>query len=100
MIHVIAIITAQTGKRAELLEAFSKIVPLVHAEQGCVEYQPVTDASDAGDMQTALGADSFMVVEKWASMDDLKAHSASVHMAEYGKSAGHMVAGRTIHVLS
>jgi len=100
MIHVIAIITAQPGKRSELLEAFSKIVPLVHAENGCVEYQPVTDVDEAGDMQTALGPDSFMVVEKWDSINDLKAHAASDHMVNYGKSAGHLVADRTIHILS
>lgn len=100
MIHVIAIITSVSGKRAELLKAFSKIVPLVHAEEGCVEYQPVTDATNAGAMQTALGSDSFMVIEKWNTMDDLSAHAASDHMAEYGKTAGHMVADRTIHILS
>ena len=100
MIHVIAIITAKPGKRSELLTAFSKIVPLVHAEKGCVEYQPVTDADDAGDIQTALGPESFIVVEKWESMDDLKAHGASDHMVEYGNSAGHLVSDRTIHVLS
>jgi len=33
-------------------------------------------------------------------MDDLKAHGASSHMVEYGKSAGHLVEERTIHVLA
>jgi len=100
MIHVIAIITAKPGMRAELLTAFDEIVPLVHAEKGCVEYQPVTDDDDAAGMQTAIGPDTFVVVEKWETLDDLKAHSASSHMVAYGKSAGHMVADRTIHILS
>jgi len=100
MIHVIAIITAKEGKRGELLEAFSDVVPLVHAEKGCVEYQPVVDVNDAGDMQTSLGPDAYMVVEKWESMDDLKAHAVSSHMADYGKRFGHLVADRTIHILN
>lgn len=100
MIHVIAIITAKQGKRLELLKAFSEIVPLVHAEKGCIEYQPVIDSDDGGEMQTKLGPDSFVVVEKWASMDDLKAHAASSHMVAYGKSAGHLVDDRSIHILS
>jgi len=100
VIHVIAIITAKPGKRSELLKAFSEIVPLVHAEKGCVEYQPVVDVGNAGDMQTPLGEDSYMVIEKWESMSDLKAHAVSSHMVDYGKSAGHMVADRTIHILS
>jgi len=99
MIHVIAIITAKPGKRAELLTAFSGVVPLVHAEKGCVEYVPVTDANDGGKSQTELGPDTFMVVEKWESMEDLKAHAASDHMVAYGKSAAHMVADRVIHIL-
>lgn len=100
MIHVIAIITAKSGKRAELLDAFAKIIPLVHAEEGCIEYQPVVDADDGGAMQSQLGPDTFVVVEKWESLDALKAHAASSHMAKYGESAGHMVADRTIHVLN
>jgi quinol monooxygenase YgiN len=44
MIRVVAIITAQPGRREELLTAFRALVPLVHAEQGCIEYQPTIDA--------------------------------------------------------
>jgi len=100
MIHVIAIITTQAQKRAEVLDEFLKIVPLVHAEDGCIEYLPVTDADNAGAIQTALGPDAYMVIEKWASMDALNAHSVSSHMAEYVKKVGHLIAGRVIHVLS
>lgn len=52
MINVITIIIAKAGNRVELLEAFAQIAPFVHAEKGCIEYQPVIDANDAGDMQT------------------------------------------------
>lgn len=100
MIHVIAIITVQSGKRAEVLDEFLKLVPLVHAEEGCIEYVPVTDVGNAGAFQTELGPDTYMVVEKWTSMDALTAHSVSSHMAEYGKKVGHLIADRVIHVLS
>lgn len=100
MIHVIAVITAKAGKRTELLDAFSKIVPTVHDEEGCIAYEPVIDAEGAGDMQTKLGEDTFVVIEKWRTMDALKAHSASSHMAQYAKTAGHLVADRKIHILS
>ncbi|ASJ70879.1 putative quinol monooxygenase [Granulosicoccus antarcticus] len=100
MIHVVAIITTEAGKRAEVLEAFAKIVPLVHAESGCIEYQPVTDADGAGSNQTPLGPDTFIVAEKWASMDELKAHSASDHMAEYARTVKGLIAGRKVHILN
>ena len=44
MIHVLAIITAKPGKRDEVLAAFRANMPAVHAEQGCIEYGPATDA--------------------------------------------------------
>jgi quinol monooxygenase YgiN len=37
-VHVLAIITAKPGRRAEILEAFQANVPNVHAEDGCIEY--------------------------------------------------------------
>jgi len=98
MINVIAIITAQEGQRDELLDAFKAVVPLVHKEKGCIEYQPVTDTENAGS-QAKIGDDSYMVIEKWETMDDLRAHAASSHMAEYGKKVGHLVADRQVYVL-
>ena len=99
MIHVLAIITAQPGKRAEILEAFHANMPAVHAEDGCIEYQPVVDVESFGAIQTALGPDSFVVIEKWATADALKAHGAAPHMAAYAAKTRPMVASRVIHVL-
>jgi quinol monooxygenase YgiN len=39
-------------------------------------------------------------VEKWASVDALKAHAAAPHMAAYAAKTKDMVASRAIHVLS
>jgi quinol monooxygenase YgiN len=100
MIHVIAIITAKPGMRPRILEAFRANMPAVHAEKGCIEYQPAVDAEGAGAMQTALGPDTFVVIEKWESLDALKAHGASAHMAAYAAKTREMIAGRVIHVLS
>jgi quinol monooxygenase YgiN len=100
MIHVLAIITSKPGKRAAVLEAFQANVPAVHAEDGCIEYGAAIDAENAGSIQARLGADTFVVIEKWESMDALKAHAASPHMAAYASKVKDMLASRTIHVLS
>ena len=100
MIHVIAIITAKPGQRHAVLEAFHANMPAVHAEDGCIEYGPATDMPDAGPIQTPLGEDSFVVIEKWASPDALKAHAASPHMAAYAAKTRDLLASRVIHVLS
>ncbi len=100
MIHVIAIITAKPGRREEVLTAFRENVPNVHAEEGCIEYGAAVDAEGAGPIQTPLGPDTFVVIEKWASMEHLAAHARSPHMAEYGAKVKGLLASRVIHVLS
>ena len=100
MIHVVAIITTQPGKRAAVLEAFHENMQAVYAEQGCIEYQPVTDTPDIGPFQAKLGEDTFVVLEKWESKEALMAHAAAPHMAAYGRKVKDMLASRVIHVLS
>ena len=99
MVHVLAFITTKPGMRANVLTAFNANVPAVHAEDGCIEYGAVIDVDGAGPIQTAVGADSFVVVEKWQSLDHLKAHAASPHMAAYAAKVKDMLAERTIHVM-
>lgn len=89
---------AKSGKRDELLHEFSQIIPLVHAEKGCIEYQPVTDTENPGS-QAKIGTDSYMVIEKWESMDNLRAHAASGHMSDYAERTKHLVADRKVYVL-
>jgi quinol monooxygenase YgiN len=97
MIHVLAIITAKPGNRAQILEAFHANMPAVHAEAGCIEYGPVVDAAGSG---AKFGDDTFVVIEKWESMDHLKAHAASAHMAAYAAKTKELIANRVIHVMS
>ena len=100
MIHVVAIVTAKPGQREKILEAFRANMPAVHAEAGCIEYGPAIDAEGVGGFQTRMGPDTFVVVEKWASLDALKAHAAAPHMAAYAAKVKDLIASRVIHVLS
>lgn len=100
VVHVLAFITAKPGKREAVLQAFRANVPAVHAEDGCIEYGATVDHADAGGIQTRLGDDSFVVVEKWASLEALRAHGAASHMAAYAAKTRPMIAERVIRVLS
>ena len=100
MIHVIAVITAKPGKREAILQAFRANVPAVRAEKGCIEYGAAVDADNALPFQTQWGPDTFLVIEKWETMDALKAHAAAPHMAAYGAKSRDMIASRVIHILS
>ncbi len=100
MIHVVAIITAKPGQRETILEHFRANVPAVHAEDGCIEYGPAIDAEGVGALQTPFGPDSFVVIEKWESLEALGAHAKAPHMAEYAAKTKERLASRVIHVLS
>lgn len=98
MIHVTAILTAKPGKRDEVLKIFRANVPAVLAEKGCIEYVPTVDADGIGPVQTKLGPDTFVVVEKWATAADLAAHGAAPHMKAYAERVKDLMASRVIHV--
>ena len=100
MIHILAMITTKPGQRETVLEAFRANMPAVHAEDGCIEYGPAIDASGIGAIQTKLGDDTFVVIEKWETPEALAAHAKSAHMAAYGAKTKDMLASRVIHVLS
>lgn len=100
MIHVLAVITAQPGQRDRILENFRANRPAVLAEQGCIEYIAATDAQGMPASPGTFGADTFVVIEKWATLEALKAHSASPHMVAYGAKNKELIASRLIHVLS
>jgi quinol monooxygenase YgiN len=100
MLHVLAIIITKPGKRDAVLEAFRANMPNVHAEEGCIEYVPVIDYSEFGPFQKEFGADTFVVIEKWASPEALNAHAAAPHMKAYAEKTGALIEKRNIHVLS
>ena len=100
MIHILAMITTKPGLRAEVLESFRANVPAVLEEDGCIEYGAAVDVPSAGSFQTDLGEDSFVVIEKWASIDALMAHAGSAHMKAYAAKTKDKLADRVIHILS
>lgn len=100
IVHVVAVISAKPGMRGRILEAFQANVPAVKAEDGCIEYTAAVDADGVGPLQAKFGGDTFVVVEKWASLDALKAHAAAPHMKAYAAKTKDMIAERKIHVLT
>lgn len=99
MIHVLAVITAKPGMRNQILEVFRANVPAVHAEAGCIAYEAVFDVRDPAPGFAQFGADSFVVVEKWASLEALQAHTVAPHMKAYASQVKELTASRAIHVL-
>ena len=83
MIHVIAAIDVNEGKRDQFLAEFHRIVPLVRAEAGCLEYGPAVDLATGIPVQMPLRDKVVTVIEKWADLAALRKHMTAPHMVEY-----------------
>ena len=99
MVHVIAVITTKPGQRELLLQAFCANAPAVRAENGCIEYVATVDSEPTLGAQTAFGPDTFVVVEKWESVEALKAHFKAPHMVAYAEKTRDLVTSRVIQIL-
>jgi quinol monooxygenase YgiN len=99
MIHVIATIELVDGQRDAFLAEFHKLVPLVRAEQGCIDYGPTTDVATGIPAQVPLRDNVVTVVERWESLESLRAHLQAPHMAGYRASVKDMIRGVKLQVL-
>jgi len=99
VVYVIATLEFAPGKRSAFLAEFAKFVSLVHAEQGCIEYVPVIDMDTDIASQHRKGPDSLTIVEKWASVDALRAHDTSAHMQAYRARVKDYVRSKEIRIM-
>ncbi|MEP7084602.1 MAG: putative quinol monooxygenase [Betaproteobacteria bacterium] len=100
MIHVIATIELAPGTRESFLAEFRKIIPTVLGEDGCIEYGPTVDAESGIATQYKIGADRVAIMEKWDSVEALRAHSVAPHMLAYRGRVKDFVRGMELRVLS
>jgi quinol monooxygenase YgiN len=83
VIHVIATIEVAVGRRDAFLAEFHRIVPLVRAEAGCLDYGPTVDVASGLSAQGPVRPDMVTILERWESLEALRAHAAAPHMQEY-----------------
>lgn len=100
MIHVIATIELHPGTREKFLREFAVLTPQVRAEDGCIEYGAAVDVETGIAVQIPLRPDVVVIVEKWMSLDALKAHLAAPHMDVYRTNTKDFVRGASAEVLS
>ena len=99
MIHVIATITCTSGRRADFLVEFKKIVPLVLAEDGCLAYGPTIDHAVSLPVPVPTRPDTVIVIEQWRDTAALKAHLSAPHMISYRERVTDLVNVVAIQVL-
>lgn len=98
MINVIASIKINEGRLAEFVEVFKANVPAVLEEVGCIEYVPTIDCDSGIPAQSADGG-VVTVIEKWNSLEDLKAHLEAPHMCVFKGRVKDLVSEVSLKVL-
>jgi quinol monooxygenase YgiN len=99
MIYVIATIELAEGKRDDFLKRVQRLVPMVRAEKGCLEYGPAVDAPTGIKVQMPIRENVVTMMEKWADLKSLEAHLSTPHMQEYRQDVKGMVVGTKLQVL-
>ncbi|MEZ5894165.1 MAG: putative quinol monooxygenase [Parvularculaceae bacterium] len=67
------------GAGAKLADALRTLIAETRKEKGCIDYSVGADAVEA---------DTFVISEMWESVDALKAHMGTPHMAAWLKAVG------------
>ena len=99
MIHVIATVKVADGKRDTFLAEFRRVVPLVRAEKGCVEYGPTVDVETTLTAQGPVRNNTVVILEKWQDIQSLEAHLIAAHMLEYRQRVKELVESVSLQIL-
>jgi quinol monooxygenase YgiN len=73
---VVAVIRAKPSMTQQVLDAFAEVSPVVHEEPGCELYAAHSDGT------------AVVMVERWASKQDLEAHSSGAPLKRLGELIG------------
>ena len=77
-ISLLVFIEVKEGHRQQQIDAFNHLAPIVRDEKGCLQY----DLKELQDNENA-----FVLIERWASAEDLSAHNVTPHMIEADKAS-------------
>ena len=77
MILVVVEVKLETGAAGQARDIVARMESATRAEPGCITYAFSVDLNDDTTMR---------VIERWRSAEDLKAHLASPHMAEFNQA--------------
>jgi quinol monooxygenase YgiN len=80
-IVVVATLVAEPGQAEKAEQALRSLIEPTHAEAGCLAYALHRGADDP---------QRFVLVERWASREDLDAHKVADHMEASRAAAGEL----------
>lgn len=77
MIVVVVEVKIESGAAIQAKAAIAKMETATRAEEGCETYAFSLDINDDT---------TIRVIERWRSLEDIRQHMASPHMAEFNKA--------------
>lgn len=98
MINVIASVHIKEAKLEKFIQIFKSNVPKVLEEKGCVEYVPTVDMP-TGLPPQELNINVVTIIEKWDSLEDLKAHLSAPHMLAYKENVKNLIEKISLKIL-
>ena len=75
------------------------VVPTVRGEKGCRVYTLLEDAKTDWDKPQRFGERTLWMLERWDSIEALKAHLDTPHMKAFGPTVRDLRENGTFHVL-
>jgi len=100
MIYVIATVELNQGGKEKYLAELKRVMPLVHKEKGCLDYGPTVDVPAGIPIQGPPRDDVVTLIERWESVEALKAHLAQPHFLEYRERVKDVMKSVSIQVLT
>jgi len=91
MIYVVATIELVEGMREKFLAEQRNLLPLVRAEEGCIEYAPTAEVSLTDPPKSTPRTHCIIMHEKWETLANLQAHAVAPHMKEFRSKTKQMV---------
>jgi quinol monooxygenase YgiN len=98
MIYVVATIELVEGMRESFLAEQRHLLPLVRAEEGCIEYVPSVDLPLTDPPKSPPRANVIVMQEKWETLANLQAHAVAPHMKEFRTKTKQMVVSTKVEV--
>ena len=85
--------------KADYIAQTKEILGAVRREDGCLEYRLLGDCETDWEKPQRFGERTLWMLEKWASVNSLKAHLDTPHMKAFGPKVRPMRSASTFHVL-
>jgi len=100
MIYVIATVELNQGGKEKYLAELKQVTPSVLKEKGCLEYGPTVDVPTGIPIQVPQRENVVTLIERWESVDALKAHLSQPHFLEYRERVKDVMKSVSIQALT